>query len=442
MAPSGLALTARGAGALFGALAVFALGFYSANVLVYAIGVFLLTLVLGELLQFVAATRGFGPEAFRAERIESSAFAPVGGAALVSVRVTSGLKGSYYAEVVDVRPEPLRLLEGESRLMTWWPAGESLSLAYVVSPRMRGLFEVGPTTVVAHDALGFGYKTAALADPWRVEAIPEPPSLPIARSLRTDSPVVGIRPRAVRGAGSDFRTLREYQSTDDPRRIAWTRSGKGVLLVREYDQDSQPDLVALVDVGRGMSVGLPYEDALERSVEAAALALRLSFDADGRSGLVLFADRVVTFVPTGRGTDHEFRVFRSLTAAAVGPRPGQLDEALLDLAPHLGRPTHLFAFSSLTAPPERLAAAAATVRRGGHHLVVFAPDPRGMYPVPDEATERTTLSLLYEEEARRVRDVASVLEGAGATVILFGRQGAVGAVSGLFMGGRGGGGAP
>ena len=98
MASSRLVLTARGAGGLLGALIVLVLAFYTINILLFAVAVFLLAFMLAALFAFVRATRGFGPDAFEAQRVESSSFVSVGGHAFVSVRVSSQLEGAFYTE--------------------------------------------------------------------------------------------------------------------------------------------------------------------------------------------------------------------------------------------------------------------------------------------------------------------------------------------------------
>jgi len=429
---SHLVLTPRGRGMLVGAFVVLLFAFYAANLLLFVVAAFLATFVLAALLSFARATTGFGPEAFRVERIECSSFVRVGGAALVTVRVTSRLGRDFYAELFDRHPERLAVLEGSPRLATWWTGGESLTLAYVVSPRSRGLFEVGPTVVVAHDPLGFAYRTVALASAWPVETIPRPPALPLGHPARIWNMIVGQAALSARGSGSDFHALREYQPGDEPRHIAWARSGKGVLYSREYDRESQQDLLVVLDVGRSMAMGPAGAEALEKAVEAGAHVLSASFDEEGRSGLALFGDGVTTFVPAGRGSDHEFRVFRALAGAEVDPRPSSALRAFEQLAGLLPRPTNLVVLSTLEGDPDRLAAACGTLRRGGHRIYVLAPDAGAMYPPLPDAVRREALGLLIETEARRTHAVAQSLEAAGVTVGFFGREGAIGQVAAIY----------
>ena len=432
MSASHLVLTPRGHGALLGAFGLLLLAFYVANILLFVTGVFVTVFLLAALLSFARTTRGFGPEAFTVRRVECSSFVRVRGSALLTVRVTSRLGRSFYAELFDRHPDRLLVLEGSPRLTTWWTGGETLALGYVVSPRTRGLFEVGPTVVVAHEPLGLAYKSVELASTWQVETIPRPTALPLGHPARIWNMIVGQAALSARGSGSDFHALREYQPGDEPRHIAWTRSGKGVLYSREYDRESQQDLLVVLDVGRPMAMGPPGAEALEKGVEAAAQVLSASFDEEGRSGLALFSDRVRAFVPAGRGSDHEFRVYRALAGAEIEPGPSAPAECLEQLLGRLGRPTNLVLFSALDGDPARIAAACGSLRRAGHRIYALVPDVRGMYPELPDATRRNALRLLLEPESRRAQTVAEILSGSGIPVGFFGRDGAIGQVAALY----------
>ncbi len=432
MALSRLTLTPRGAFALVGALVVLVIAFYSSNILVFLVAAFLLGLVLASLLAFVVATRGFAPEAFEVARIECSSLVKVAGAGLVSVRLTSRLATGFYVEVHDPHSERLRVLEGSEHLVSWWPARATIALAYVVSPDLRGLLEVGPTIVVAHDPLGLAFKRATMDDPWTIEALVQPPSVEVGHPVRLPSMVVGQTSLSARGAGSDFRGLRPYQPTDELRHVAWSRSGQGTLYVREYERESQQDTIVLVDVGREMAIGAGYESALETSVAAAARALRVAFDEGGRGGVVLFADTVVQSVPPGRGAGPEFEAFRALTGARATARVSSLAGALRTLLPQLSRATTLLAFSLPGDDPTKLLEIAGGLRAGGHRLYALLPDVEGMYPELPAPTQQEAFRAILAPAVRRTHAVATALGSAGASVAQFGRDGAVDALIRLY----------
>jgi uncharacterized protein (DUF58 family) len=425
-------LTPRGSGALIGGLLVLLLALFSANLVLLVVATFLLGFVLAELLVFALMTRGFAVDSFSLERVECSELVAVGGAGLVALRATSRMSSGFYAEVHDRVPGALPVVEGDSRLVSWWDAGARVSLAYVVSPAQRGVFPIGPVDIVAHDPLGFAFRSLRLEAPWTVESIIDSSSVLPGHPARLASPIVGQTSLSARGAGSDFRGLRDYAPSDEIRHIAWTRSTRGALLVREFERESQQDLVALVDVGKGMASGLEYATALEEALAAAARVLRIAFDEGGRAGVLLYGARVVAYVPPGRGSNHEFRVFRELTGAELGPSTPSLATALEYLRVHLERPTTLFAFGGLTEDGRKLAAATAAVRSAGHRLYALVPEPGRMYPEIADPARRAAFELIVDPETRRARAAGASLEAAGAAVEFFGRGDAVGAVAALY----------
>ncbi len=432
MALAPIKLTARGAGALVGAFVVLVLAFYTTNVLLFLIAFFLLGVVLSTLVAFAYATRGFAPEAFDVERIESSSLVKVGAPGLLAVRLSSRLRTGFYAEVSDPHSDRLRVLEGNDRLVTWWPAEQSVQLAYVISPELRGLLEVGPTVVVAHDTLGFAFKTVTVDDEWSIEALLQPPSLPIGHPVRLASNVVGQTSLSARGAGTDFRGLREYDPSDELRNIAWSRSTQGTLYVREFDRESQQDLIAVVDIGRGMATGVGRRDALEDAVGAAARALRAAFDEGGRGGVVLFDDGIRAFVEPGRGTAHEFEVLRALTGVEPSPKPSSLSGALRYLLPQLHRPASVLLFTSPGDDVGKITTEASGFRPAGHRIYAAVPDVTGMYPELTDVVQQEAFRTILEPEVRRTRSVADALTRTGASVGLYGRDGATSTVAQLF----------
>src|SRR5438477_6514288 len=79
-----------------------------------------------------------------------------------------------------------------------------------------------------------------VANPFGIKVMPSPYSVLVrsARGGRSRQQANEGRPGRLRGEGGELRELREHQSGDPFRRIAWKASARrGVLLVREYEKD-------------------------------------------------------------------------------------------------------------------------------------------------------------------------------------------------------------
>ena len=418
-------------------LVVLGLAFYTLSLVLFVLATFVLAFVAAEVFQFAYATRGFGPRAFTARRLECSSFVPVNGTALLAVRLEPHLRSGVYAEVFDAHPDRLAIVDGSPRLLTWWAPGAEKTISYLVRPSVRGRFEIGPTVVVAHDTFGFAFQETALSTPWTLEAIPQYPSVRLRRPERFPTPTFGQSPHPARGAGMDFHSLREYVSTDDPRRIAWTRSGKGTMFVREFQRENQEEVVLLLDIGRTMAAGAGTADTLDQAVTAAGFAARYAADEDIRFGLLLFSDRIVRHLVPGRGPENEFEVARALAGAEVEPRESSLASVLEYLGPRLAFPAHLVAFTALEGDPEALARAWGPLLRAGHHLNVFAPDLRAMYPPLSTSSAQRALDLLLRPEVERLDRQSDRLRALGVPVTRYGPSGATEGLNLVFSQVRG-----
>ncbi|MGA7923179.1 MAG: hypothetical protein WCA77_04310, partial [Thermoplasmata archaeon] len=171
--------------------------------------------------------------------------------------------------------------------------------------------------------------------------------------------------------------------------------------------------------------GRPYHDALDVAVETASVVVEACWDADLRTGLLLFADGPRRYVPPGRGPDHQFTLTRALTTAQLDPAPFQLDAALAYLLGRLTRSTNILGFTALGGDIGRSAEVIGWLRAKGTRAYLFTPDSSQMYPpLPRPLDERILRAVLDPEARRADRDLARVRQ-AGIPVATYGREGAL-----------------
>ncbi len=174
------------------------------------------------------------------------------------------------------------------------------------------------------------------ANPFGVEVLPTPYHVLVrsARGGRSRQQADEGRPGRLRGEGGELRELREHQSGDPFRRIAWRASARrGVLLVREYERDERDVVWLVLDAAVDHWAGPPGESALDRAVdELAAVALRHGRNGD-RVGLAIVGTRTLCFEKPERGIAHAARLVEKLvhvTGCLDADRSG-LDEQELAL---------------------------------------------------------------------------------------------------------------
>ncbi|HXW67541.1 MAG TPA: DUF58 domain-containing protein [Thermoplasmata archaeon] len=433
--------TPRGWGLVAGGLLALLVGYLALNLLILLLGVLVLAFAAIELLGFAWATRSLASDAFTAQRSENSSQVAVGGTGTMALRLDRGPGAGCFVEIYDRLPEAFHPLAGEPRLLSWWGPGETKRLAYAYRPERRGAFEIGPTILVAHDPVGLAFRIATVETRWPVEVIPASSIWRTDLVSRLRSEPVGEILAARRGAGSEFRSLREYDAADDFRSIVWKRSTLEQLYVRETESENRNDLLLLLDVSRAMALGVAGADALDQAVDAALLVARYAFSQGDQVGVLLFTDGPVEFLEVDHRLEHRAQVDRTLSAAAIEPGTFRFGTALAYLAPRLRRPTAIFAFTALEPGREPPGAVLADLRRAGHRLHVFAPDPAGMFPPVAEPFAAELVDFSVGPEEARARAAAEAVRSIGVPVTSFDRGSLRGEVAGGYARLRGGGGA-
>jgi uncharacterized protein (DUF58 family) len=440
VARSRVVQTPRGWGLLAGGLFALAIGYLALNLLLLLVGVVAVAFVGADLVVFATVTRHFTPNDFAVQRSENSALLAVGTVGTMAVRVECRRRMGFYAEVYDRLPEGFLPLAGSPHLLTWWEPGTSKSLAYAYRTGQRGASEIGPTIVVAHDTFGLAFRVAVVENRWPVEVVPQVALWKTEITVRLRNELVGRVMTRPRGFGTEFRSLREYQESDDFRSIVWKRSTFERLLVKETEVENRVDVALLVDVTRPMGRGVPGSEALDLAVDAALLVSRYAFSQGDRVAVLLFTDRPVAFLPLARTADHSFNVDRVLGEARVEPGAFQLEAAIRFLGDRLRQPSAVFAFTALDPPADLYGRGLSHFRAAGHRLFTFVPDPLRIFPpLPDSLAERTVRFAAGPEVARRERAVGR-LRGTGVPVATYGHSDLFGQVTARYVRLRVGGG--
>ncbi|MCI4352730.1 MAG: DUF58 domain-containing protein [Thermoplasmata archaeon] len=425
-------LAPRGWGALAGGFGTLLVGFYAVNLLLLVVGTTLTVFVLAELLRFSLTTQGFGPEGFVYTRYQNSAEVTVGDVGSMGVRLEYRGRWPFFAEIFDSHPDSLEILEGSARLVTWWSPGAEKRLVYAFRALRRGALQLGPTVVVAHDPFGFAFRVCTVENPWTVEAMLEVPLVKTGPSaFEQNRPIEGAVNLPIRGMGTEFRSLRDHQPSDDIRTVAWKRSTMGRLYVREFERETPQEVVLLVDTGRRMGAGELGSTALDRAIETAALVVRYALLRMDRVGLLLYSDGPALFVRAGRGSDLAAAIRRGLTEAAPGPGTFDAAGAFSFLAAELTGPTHLLVFAAPGVWRERDSEAYRQLTKPGHRVYFFFPDLPGMYAELGDDTSRRVAALVDGPENARLGHVVRAVEGLSAPVFVYNREGPTEAVAEL-----------
>jgi uncharacterized protein (DUF58 family) len=189
------------------------------------------------------------------------------------------------------------------RVLVDVPAGGSRTFSFELRPVRRGDRVSDRVTVRSVGPLGIAARQGSHVVPWTVRALPPfhsrrhlPPLLERLRELD------GRRASLIRGAGTEFDSLRAYVIGDDVRSIDWRASARSSdVVVRTWRPERDRQVTIVLDTARtaagrvfGSLGGLPR---LDTSMDAALLLSALASQARDQVDFLAFSNKVRASVP-------------------------------------------------------------------------------------------------------------------------------------------------
>lgn len=116
-----------------------------------------------------------------------------------------------------------------------------------------------------------------------------------------------------KGRGMTFSEVRKYQYGDDVRAIDWNVTARlNETYVKVFEEERELTLMLLVDVSGSTHFGT--EGVFKREL-AAEICATLAFSAlanNDKVGLLLFSDKVESYIPPRKGRSHLLRIIKEL----------------------------------------------------------------------------------------------------------------------------------
>jgi len=212
----------------------------------------------------------------------------------------------------------------------------------------------------------------------------------------------GLIARRIRGEGTQFEALSEYQPGMDRRRIDWKASARHTRLYgRENEAERDNQIVFAFDCGQAMCEPVDGLPRIDRAVSAALTAAYVALKGGDRVALFGFADKPELLTPFALDT----RAFHRLQQAAASldyvPREPNFTLALATLTAKLKRRSLIVLFSDFADPTSAELMVESVERLTRHHLVIFV------------TMEDRELADLTEAEPIRLRDLATAVAADG-----------------------------
>ena len=182
----------------------------------------------------------------------------------------------------------------------------------------------------------------------------------------------GLIARRMRGEGTVFEALAEYQPGMDRRRIDWKSSARHAhLYAKEFEAERNNQIVFAFDCGQSMCEPVEGLPRIDRAVSAALATAYVALKGGDKVALFGFAARPELFTPFVT----DARDFPRLQQAAAGldyhAQEPNFTLALATLAGRLARRSLIVVFSDFTDPTSAELMIESIGRLTSRHLVIF-----------------------------------------------------------------------
>jgi uncharacterized protein (DUF58 family) len=300
---------------------------------------------------------------------------------------------------------------------------ESIEIARDRTPLRRGTRALGPTFILWRSRMGLFRIRATIPSRGSIAILPAS-STPqrqaglTHRSLRDE---LGIRPRTAPGEGTEFESLREYVSGDDPRHVDWHASARrGRFIVRQHQTERHHTVMIAVDTGRLMAGQIEASSKLDHAIDCAIALARASKEYGDRVGFIAFDRQLRVFTRPKAGFSGVGGIVQATLALDTFPFEPNYRVLVETLAHHQKRRALIVVLTDFvegSASRELEEYLAVLARR--HCVMLVAMRDRLLGEI-DEREPSITRERLYRRLA--LQDLAGEREAALARIAAFGAQ--------------------
>ncbi|ABL66442.1 protein of unknown function DUF58 [Chlorobium phaeobacteroides DSM 266] len=197
-----------------------------------------------------------------------------------------------------------------------------------------------------------------------------------------------------KGKGIEFSHVREYQYGDDVRAIDWNTSArKHDLYVKQFTEERERTMLLLVDGSASMLFGSRKRSKRDLALEVSAVLAYSAIQNNDKVGLLVFTDRIETFIPPAKGRRQVLVILDALFNLQPENRNTDITAALSFVRFTQKRKAIIFLLTDLD---DRNYEGGMKLLNTRHDFVlVHLSDPL------DKALPRTGLLLLEDPETRR-----------------------------------------
>jgi len=290
-----------------------------------------------------------------------------------------GRNGFDFLEIRDnYNPQLFRLILGENFISTRIGPKKIVKFSYVLEPKVRGEYALGPLSVIVKDRLGFNSVERIVPDSV-TDILVYPPYDDIKRieilgSKRSLQLNYGLQRSKQKGLGSEFYGMRKYVFGDQFRLIDWKASARTqTLIVKEFEDERDVTVMILVDSSETMAGGAIENTKFEYAIRACMLLTKIALTRRDNVGVFTFSDKKnFNFLKPNGGADHFYQVLDFV--ARVKPEGKcKIAEALGFFTRRFQKRSLIFIISDLEADPKEISQSIKKLVPFNHTIIVINP---------------------------------------------------------------------
>jgi uncharacterized protein (DUF58 family) len=245
---------------------------------------------------------------------------------------------TYYLTLCDTPPHQILLEKCEQRIKI--SGKNEYSFSYNVLARERGTFDFNEIFVKVETPLGLLFRVIKIKSNVSIRVFPDIKELSKYTLLLKSGTLeqVGIKMARMRGQGTDFESLREYQKDDSYKWIDWKATAKHTKLISKNFQPEKNQLIYLmIDAGRNLVNRIGILQKFDYLLNTASLLTYVASFYNDRIGVIIFSNKILKFIKAGK----------------VKKRPYQIIEEIFDVRCEFCESNYEYAYSFLLSQVKR-----------------------------------------------------------------------------------------
>lgn len=333
-----------------------------------------------------------------------------------------------------------KLILGENYISTRIGPKEVISFSYILEPRVRGEYPLGPLTITIKDRLGFNSAERVIPDSV-TDILVYPPYEDIKRieilgSKRSLQLNFGALRSKQKGLGSEFYGMRKYVFGDQFRLIDWKASVRTQkLIVREFETERDITVMVILDSSESMAGGAIENTKFEYSIRACMLLAKVALTRRDSVGVFSFSDKKNFNFLKPKGGDDFFYQILDFVARIKCTSKASWIEALEYFSRRHQKRSLIFIISDLESDVKEISQAIKKLIPFNHTLIIINPFSPffEVHELDLSSTDKALAEAISEEMMEHILKIKQEMRSYGTNIITVGPDDMMNLVLSTYM---------